>query len=164
MKLLSRVRLFATPWTVAYQVPPSMGFSRQEYWSGLPFPSPGDLPDLGSEPGSPALQAPQRRWSQSILKEINPEYFTRRTGAEAEAPILWSPDMKNLLIGKDPGAGTDWRQEKGTTEDEMVGWHHWLDGHEFEQTGSCWWTGKPGVLQSEGLQRAGHNWVTRLNW
>ena len=57
MKLLSRVRLFATPWTVAYQVPPSMGFSRQEYWSGLPFPSPGDLPDPGIEPGSPAFQA-----------------------------------------------------------------------------------------------------------
>ena len=55
MKSLSRVRLFATPWTVAYQAPPSMGFSRQEYWSGLPFLSPGDLPDLGIEPISPAL-------------------------------------------------------------------------------------------------------------
>ena len=57
MKSPSRVRLFATPWTVAYQAPPSMGFSRQEYWSGLPFPSPGDLPDPGIEPGSPALEA-----------------------------------------------------------------------------------------------------------
>ena len=55
VKLLSRVRLFATPWTVAYQVPPSMGFSRHEYWSGLPFPSPGNLPYPGIEPGSPAL-------------------------------------------------------------------------------------------------------------
>ena len=55
MKLLSRVRFFATPWTVAYQAPWSMGFSRQEYWSGLPFPSPGDLSDPGIEPGSPAL-------------------------------------------------------------------------------------------------------------
>ena len=54
---LSRVRLFVTPWTVAYQALPSMGFSRQKYWSGLPFPSPGDLPDPGSEPGSPALEA-----------------------------------------------------------------------------------------------------------
>ena len=52
VKLLSRVWLFATPWTVAYQVPPSMGFSRQEYWSGLPFPSPGGLLDPGIEPGS----------------------------------------------------------------------------------------------------------------
>ena len=56
VKLLSRVRLFATPWTVAYQDPPSMGFSRQEYWSGLPFPSPGDLPNPGIESWSPALQ------------------------------------------------------------------------------------------------------------
>ena len=54
---LSHVQLFVTPWTVAYQAPPSMGFSRQQYWSGLPFPSPGDLPDPGIEPGSPALQA-----------------------------------------------------------------------------------------------------------
>ena len=55
MKLLSCVRLFATPWTIAYHVPPSMGFSRQEYWSGLPFPSPEDLPDPGIEPRSSAL-------------------------------------------------------------------------------------------------------------
>ena len=57
VQLLSRVRLFVTPWTVAYQAPPSMGFSKQECWSGLPFPSPGDLPDPGIEPGSPALLA-----------------------------------------------------------------------------------------------------------
>ena len=57
VKSLSHVRLFATPWTVAYQAPLSMGFSRQEYWSGLPFPFPGDLPDPGIEPGSPTLEA-----------------------------------------------------------------------------------------------------------
>ena len=57
VKSLSRVRLFATPWTVAYQAPPSMGFFRQECWNGLPIPSPGDLPDPGIEPRSPALQA-----------------------------------------------------------------------------------------------------------
>ena len=56
VKSLSRVRLFATPWTVAYQASPSVGFSRQEYWSGLPFPFPGDLPNPGIEPRSPALQ------------------------------------------------------------------------------------------------------------
>ena len=56
VKLLSRVRLFVTPWTVPCQAPQSMEFSRQEYWSGLPFPSPGDLPDPGTEPGSPTLQ------------------------------------------------------------------------------------------------------------
>ena len=57
VKSLSHVQLFATPWTVAYQASPSMGFSRQEYWSGLSFPSPGDLPDPGIEPRSPALEA-----------------------------------------------------------------------------------------------------------
>ena len=57
VKSLSRVQLFATPWSVAHQAPPSMGFSRQEYWSGLPFPSPGDLPNPGIEPRSPILQA-----------------------------------------------------------------------------------------------------------
>ena len=57
MKLLSRVRLVATPWIVARQASPSMGFSRQEYWSGLPFPSSGDLPNPGIKPGSPTLEA-----------------------------------------------------------------------------------------------------------
>ena len=73
------------------------------------------------------------------IKPVNPKgnqswIFIGRTKAEAEAPILWPPDAKNWLVGKDPDAGKDWRQEeKGMTEDEMVGWHHWLDGHEFEQ-------------------------------
>ena len=78
VKLLSRVRLFATPWTVAYQASPSMGFSRQEYWSGLPFPSPGDLPDPGIEPGSPSLEAdaltsepPGKPGSKSMLSDSN---------------------------------------------------------------------------------------------
>ena len=57
MFLLSHVGVFVTPWTVTYEAPPTMGFSGQEYWSGLPFPSPGDFPDPGIEPGSPALQA-----------------------------------------------------------------------------------------------------------
>ena len=57
VKSISRVRLSATPWTVAYMASPSMGFSRQEYWNGLPFPSPGDLPDPGIKPRSPALEA-----------------------------------------------------------------------------------------------------------
>ena len=75
-------------------------------------------------------------------KEIQPVHpkgdqswvFIGRTDAEAESPILWPPDAKNWLIGKAPDAGKDWRrEEKGTTEDEMVGWHHRLNGHEFEQ-------------------------------
>ena len=74
-----------------------------------------------------------RRSKQSILKEISPEY-SWRTDAEAETPILWPSNVKSCLIWKDPDAGKDWRQEeKGRTEDEMVGWHHWLDEQEFEQ-------------------------------
>ena len=60
--------------------------------------------------------------------------FIGRNDAEAEAPILWPPDEKNWLIGKDPDAKEDWRQEKGMTEDEMVGWYHQFNGYEFEQT------------------------------
>ena len=75
-----------------------------------------------------------RRSHQSILKEINPLIFIGRTDAKVEAPILWPPDVKSWLIRKDPDAEKDWRQEeKGMTEDEMVGWHHWLNGYEFEQ-------------------------------
>ena len=60
--------------------------------------------------------------------------FIGRTDAGAEAPVLWPPDAKNCLTGKDPDAGKDWRQEaKGMIENEMFGWHHWLDGHEFKQ-------------------------------
>ena len=74
------------------------------------------------------------------IKPVNPEgnqpwVFTERTDAEAETLILWPPDVKNWLLGKDPDAGKDWRQkEKGMTEDEMVGWHHWINGHAFVQT------------------------------
>ena len=74
------------------------------------------------------------------IKPVNPKgnqpwIFIGRTDAEAEAPIFWPPDAKSQLIGKDPDAGKDWRQEeKGTTEDEMVGWHHWLKRHEIKQT------------------------------
>ena len=73
VKSLSRVRLLVTAWTVAYQAPPSMGFSRQEYWSGLPFPSPGDLPNPGIEPGSPAFQA-DALTSEPLGKPLNGRY------------------------------------------------------------------------------------------
>ena len=59
--------------------------------------------------------------------------FMGRTHAEAETPMLWPLNVKTWLIGKDPDAGEDWRLGKGMTEDEMAGWHHWLNGHEFEQ-------------------------------
>ena len=73
------------------------------------------------------------------IKPVNPKgnqswIFLGRTDAEAEAPILWPPDAKSRLTGKNPDAGKDWRQEeKGMTGDEMVGWHHWIDRHEFDQ-------------------------------
>ena len=88
--------------------------------------------------------------------------FIGRTDVEAETLILWPPDVKSWLIWKDPDAGKDWGQEeKGTTEDEMVGWHHRLDGHGFG------WTLAVGDGQGTrfmGSQRVGHNWVTELNW
>ena len=88
--------------------------------------------------------------------------FIGRTDIEAETPILWPPDAKSWLIGKDSVAEKDWRrEEKETTEDEMVGWHHRLNGCVFEQALGRWlWTGRPGVLQSMGLQIVGHNWAT----
>ena len=74
-----------------------------------------------------------RRSNQSILKEISPECSLGRTDVEAETPILWPPHVKSWFIGKDSDGGKDWGQEeKGTTEDEMARWHHWLNGHEFE--------------------------------
>ena len=106
-------------------------------------------------------------------KEIQPVHpkgdqswvFIGRTDAEAETSILWPPHAKSWLIGKDSDAGRDWRQEeKGTIEDEMAGWHHRLDGHEFE------WT--PGVGDGQGGLaccdswgcRVRHDWATELNW
>ena len=153
-------------------MPLSMKFSRQEYWSGLPIPSPGDLPNWGIEHWSSALQADSlpseppgkssrlsaypyqlfvhcsvtKLWEKTFespvdykIKPVNPKenqswIFIGRTDDEAEMPILWPPDAQNWLIGKDPDAGKDWRQEeKRTIENEVVGWHHWLDRLEFEQ-------------------------------
>ena len=83
------------------------------------------------------LKSPlDRKEIKSVNSKGNqPWIFVERTDAEAEAPILWPPDMKRWLIGKDPDAGKDWGQEEnGVTEDEMVGWNHRLNRHEFEQT------------------------------
>ena len=100
------------------------------------------------------------------IKPVNPKgnqpwLFIERTDAEAEAPILWPPDVESWLTGKDPDAGKDWGQEeKGMIEDEMVGWPHWLNGHGFEQT--------PGHSEGQGRltccspwgHRVRHNLVT----
>ena len=108
-------------------------------------------------------------WTARKSKQSNPKgnqswIFIRRTDVEAEAPILWPPDMKNRLIRKDPDAGKDWRQEeKGTTEDEVVGWHHWCNRHEFEQA--------PGVGEGQGSLACCSPWGCKeldmtewLNW
>ena len=91
--------------------------------------------------------------------------FIGRTDAEDETPELLPSDAKNWLIWKDSDAGKDWRQEeKGTTEDEIAGWHHGLDGRwVWVNSRSWWWTGNPGVLQSMGLQRVGLSDWTELN-
>ena len=112
-------------------------------------------------------------WESLGLQEIQPVHsedqpwdFFGRNDAKAETPVLWPPDVKSWLIGKDSDAGRDWGQEeKGMTEDETAGRHHWLDGRESG------WT--PGVGDGQGglaccdsweLQRVGHDWVTELNW
>ena len=171
----------------AHQAPSSLGFSRQEYWSGLPFLSPmhesekwkwsHSVASDSSQPHGPQptrllcpwdfpgkipgvgchcllLKKVEHRridafelfsWIRLLenpldRKEIQPvhpklnqsQIFIGRTATEAETPILWPPDVKNWLIWKDPDAGKDWRQEKGKTEDEFVGWHHQLNWHESE--------------------------------
>ena len=89
--------------------------------------------------------------------------FFGKNDAKAETPVLWPPHAKSWLIGKDSDAGRDWGQEKGMTEDEMTGSHHWLDGREFE------WT--PGVGDGQGGLACCNSWgrkdsdtPERLNW
>ena len=99
-------------------------------------------------------------------KEIQPVHskgnqswtFIGRTDAEAETPILWPPDAKNWFIRKDPDAGKDWRrEEKGTTEDEVIGWYHWLDGHELEQALGV-------VMDRESWRAAVHGVAKSQTW
>ena len=108
-----------------------------------------------------------RRSNQSILKEISPEYYLEGLMLKPETPILWPCDVKNWLKGKDPDAGKDWRQEEtGTTENEMVEWHHWLDAHEFEQALGVGDGQGSLVCCSHGVAKSRtwlSNW-TELNW
>jgi len=179
VKSLSQIRLLVTPWTAAYQAPPSMGFSRQEYWSGVPLPSPVWMWEL--EYKESWVQNNWCFWTVVLEEtlespldciEIQPVHpkgdqpwvFIGRTDVEAETPMLWPPDKKSWLIWKDPDAGKDWRQEeKGMTEDEIVGWHHWLDGRGF------WWT--PGIGDGQGGLACCGSWGRKesdttewLNW
>ena len=103
------------------------------------------------------------------IKAVHPKgsqswIFIGRTDVEAETLILWPPDVKNWLIGKDSGTGKNWRQEeKGTMENEMVGWHHWLDGHEFEQAPGAS-DGKGGLACCSPWGRKASERTDRLNW
>ena len=144
MKSLSRVWLFANPWTVAYQVPPSMGFSRQEYWSGLPFLSPGGLPHPGIKPRSPAFQADALTLSHQ--------------GSQCLSLPWW-------LSGKE--SSCQCRKYK------RLRFNPWLDPLEKEMATHssilAWkipWSEEPGGLQSMGSLRVGHAWATNThsNW
>ena len=102
------------------------------------------------------------------IKSVSPKgnqsgIFIGRTDVEAETPILWPPDAKDWLIGKDPDDGKDWRQEKGMTENEMIGWHHQLNGHEFEQTLKVG-DGHGGLVCCSPWGRKELDTTERLNW
>ena len=139
MKSLSRVRPSATPWTAVHQAPPALGVSRQEYWSGVPLPS----ATLG-------------------IYHVQKRQIYR----DRETPILWPPDVKSWLIWKDPDAGKDLR---AGGEGDNRGWDGWMASPTqwtwvWVDSGSWWWTGKPGMLWFMGSQRVGHDWATELNW
>ena len=111
--------------------------------------------------------------SPLYCKEIQPVYpkgdqswvFIGRTDAEAEMPVLWPPDVKCWPIWKDSDAGKDWGQEeKGMTGDEMVGWHHWLNGQALSKVQDSVMDWQTWSLQSTGSQRVGHDWATELKW
>ena len=104
------------------------------------------------------VKTPESPWDSKEVKPVRPKgnqpwIFTERTDIEAETPILWPSDAKSKLIGKDPNAGKDWGQEKGLTGDEMVGWHHRLNGHEFEQA--------PGDSEGEGSLVCYSPWISK---
>ena len=93
-----------------------------------------------------------------------PWIFTGRADAEAETPILWPLVVKNWLIWKDPDAGKDWKQEKETAGDEMVGWHHRFNGHEFEQALGVGDGHECLMCCTSWGHRVGHNRATELSW
>jgi len=103
------------------------------------------------------IQPVHPKWNQSWI-------FIGRSDSEMESPILWPPDAKSRLIWKDPNAGKDWRQEKATTEDKMVGWYYRLDEHEFEQAPGLMMDREAWRAAVHESQRIRHNWATELNW
>ena len=181
---LSRVQLFVTPWTIARQAPLSMEFSRQGYWSGLSFPSPGDLPDPGIKPESPALQA-------DFLKHTNEGIQGKLAyihGIWCIWYMHWLLKIKDgISVGQESISwhGINWHMTS-VLRDSLVAqmvknllairetWVRSLgpkDPLEKEMATHssilAWkilWTEEPGRVQSIGSQRVGHNWATTLSW
>ena len=161
VKLLSPVWLLVTPWTAAYQARPSMGFSRQEYWSGLPLPSPKKAECWGIDSFELwcwrrllRVLWTARRSNQSFLKEISSEYSLEglmfKLNLQYFGHLMWRTDSfeKTLMLGK----------IEGRRRGDDRGWDSWMASLTqwtwiWVNSGSWWWTGRPGVLQSMGLQR-----------
>ena len=156
VKLLSRVPLFANPWTVAYQASPSMGFSRQEYQSGLPFPSPGDLPDPGIIPGSPALQAdalpsdpPGKPWKTiwRFLKKLKMELPYDPTipllGIHLEKNMIWKDTCTPMFTAALLTIAKTWKQSKCPLTKEWIKkkrcgtYIQWNINHPLKRKNSC---------------------------
>ena len=175
----SRILAWRIPWTTVHGVTKSRTWLSDFYFHFLflfPFFSICMLCSQSSIASLLNCGVGKDSWSPLASKEIKPVnpkgnqswILIGRTEAEAETPTLWPPDAKNWLTGKDPDAGKEWRQEeKGTTENEMVGWHHWLSGHEFEQAlgvddgqGSLTCCSPCGHKESDMTE--GPNWLTEL--
>ena len=163
------------PWTVAYQAPPSMGFSRQEYWSGLSFPSPGDLPNPGIKPRSPTLQADTLTsappgivcwykgldslgfWCPWVVLEPKP---SRHLGSTVLLKhfvhsIKWWGFPGGSVVKNPPAKQEMWIQSlggEGPLEEEMA-------THSSILAQGIPWTEEPGRIQSMGSQRVGHDWA-----
>ena len=168
-----------------------MEFYRKEYWSWSPFLLQGIFPTQGSNlhllhllhllvdslplchlgsldcQGIPTVGFLKKQFMLKCSIHVeNCSYYKcwwkNHSTSERNGKFYLSQIKR---IGKDSDAGRDWGQEeKGTTEDEMAGWYHWLDGHVWVNSGSWWWTGRPGILWFMGLQRVRYDWETELNW
>ena len=169
-------------WTIAHQAPLSMEFSCKNtevgcicYSRGSSWPRDWTHVSCTSCIGRQiSTLLPGKLLDCKKIQPVHPKgdqswVFLGRTDVEAETSIFWPLHAKSWLIGKDPDAGKDWgHEEKGTTEDEMADWHQWTWLTQWTwvwvDSGSWWWTGRPGVLQFMGSQRVGHDWATELNW
>ena len=164
--VLNPVWLFCHSMDCSYQAPLSMEFSRQEHWSGLPSFSRGS--SWHRDWFCISCFSYISRWMlyNWATWEAHTIQYTILIvlSAKAETPVLWPPHAKSWLIGKVSEAGRDWvQEEKGTTEDEMAGWHHWLKGHEFE------WTlgvgdGQGGLACCDSWGRKESDMTEQLNW